>query len=191
MPTKTEKGIHLDFPAGWEAVKYDGDTKEDNAGFYRTRIEHRVQHVRGVDIVALATAPANRLLLIEVKDYRVSASSAEREAKILRQTVIQKALNTVSGLYAATRVGDAELRPVVAKLLKAELTIEVVLLLEQPLVGNTPQTTAQKLRKQNPQTGINDLRLELTSILRELGFDFHLRTSSTMQLRDEWSVRLA
>ena len=33
MPSKQEKGIWLDFPAGWGAVKYDGDTKDDLAVF--------------------------------------------------------------------------------------------------------------------------------------------------------------
>jgi hypothetical protein len=190
MPTKTEKGIHLDFPVGWAVVKYDGDAKAENAGFYRAKIEHQVQHVRGVDVVGLAPSPHNRLLLIEVKDYRISANSAEREAKKLRQTVIQKALNTISGLYSAARVGDGELRPVVERMLKVDLVIEVILLLEQPFATSAPQTTAQKFRKQNPQTGINDLRLELTSSLRELGFEFHLRNSRTMQPWDGWSMRL-
>lgn len=75
-------------------------------------------------------------------------------------------------------------------MLKPTLAIEVVLLLEQPPAGSTPTTTAQKFRKQNYKTGIIDLRLELTSILSGLGFDFHLRSSS-MQARDGWTVRLA
>ncbi|MGI4873044.1 MAG: hypothetical protein ACRYFX_17940 [Janthinobacterium lividum] len=190
MPTKQEKGIFLDFPPDWAAIKYDGDTQADNAGFYRAHIEHQVQHVRGVDVVSLAVAPDNRLLLIEVKDYRISASSADKEAKKLRQTVIQKALNTISGLYAAARIGDAELRPVTARMFKAELVIEVILLLERPPTTDPPQSTAAKLRKQNPQTGINDLRLELSSILNGLGFTFYLRSSTTMQARDGWTVRL-
>jgi hypothetical protein len=180
MPTKQEKGIWLDFPEGWGAVKYDGDSKDDNAGFYRAKIEHQVQNVRGVDVVSLSAPPDNRLFLIEVKDYRISASTADREAKKLRQTVIQKALNTISGLYAAARTGDMELRPVTDRLL----------LLEQPPASSAPTTTAQKFRKQNPQAGINNLRLDLTSILSGLGFEFHLRSSSTMQARDGWTVRL-
>ena len=190
MPTKQEKGIFLDFPPTWAAIKYDGDTQVDNAGFYRAKIEHQVQNVRGVDVVSLAPASDNRLLLIEVKDYRISTNSADKEAKKLRQTVIQKALNTVSGLYAAARIGDAELRPVTARMFKAELVIEVILLLEQPPVASSPLTTAAKFRKQNPQTAINDLRLDLNSILSDLGFTFYLRSSSTMQARDGWTVRL-
>ncbi len=191
MTSKREKGIWLDFPEGWGAVKYDGDSQDDNAGFYRAKIEHQVQNVRGVDVVSLSAAPDNRLFLIEVKDYRLSASTADRQAKKLRQTVIQKALNTISGLYAAARTGDPELRPVTERMFKPALAIEVVLLLEQPPAGSPPTTTAQKFRQQNPQTGINDLRLELTSILSGLGFDFHLRSSTTMQARDGWTVRLA
>ncbi|QKG55219.1 hypothetical protein GKZ68_00335 [Hymenobacter sp. BRD128] len=190
MPTKREKGIWLDFPEGWGVVKYDGDSQTDNAGFYRAKIEHQVQHVRGVDVVSLTPTPDNRLLLIEVKDYRESASSADKEAKKLRQTVIQKALNTVSGLFAAARTGDPELREVTERICSSGLAIEVILLLEQPSPGPPPITTAQKFRKQNPQTAINDLRLELTSVLSGLGFDFYLRSSSTMQVRDGWGVRL-
>lgn len=190
MPSKREKDIWLDFPGTWLAIKYDGDSQDENAGFYRARIERLVQHVRGVDVVSLAPAPDNRLLLIEVKDYRISASSADKKAKELRQTVIQKALNTVSGLYAAARSGDTQLYPIAKSLFKSNLAIEIVLLLEQPPTSPVPNNTAQKLRKQNPQTGIIDLRLELTSTLHGLGFDFHLRSSSTMQARDGWTVRL-
>jgi hypothetical protein len=189
MPSKREKSIWLDFPAGWAAVKYDGDSKDDNAGFYRARIEHQVQHVRGVDVVSLA-APADRLLLIEVKDFRESNSTADKEVAKLRQTMIQKALNTVSGLYSAARTGDAELRPVVERMFKPELAIEVILLLEQPASLVAPTTTAAKFRKQNPKTGIQDMQLELTSILSALGFTFHLRSSTTMQARDGWQVRI-
>lgn len=191
MPTKQEKGIFLDFPPAWAAVKYDGDTLTDNAGFYRAKIEHQVQNVRGVDVVSLAAASDNRLLLIEVKDYRISTSAADKEAKKLRQTVIQKAFNTVSGLYAAARIGDAELRPVTARMFKADLVIEVILLLEQSPLAFPPLTTAAKFRKQNPQTAINDLRLDLNSVLNDLGFTFYLRSSNTMQARDGWTVRLA
>lgn len=77
MPTVTEKGIQLDFPADWAVVKYDGDTQSNNASFYRARIESQVQNVRGVDVVSQAAAPATRLLLIEIKDYRVSAQTAD------------------------------------------------------------------------------------------------------------------
>jgi hypothetical protein len=149
-----------------------------------------VQHVRGVDIVGLPPLPDNRLLLIEIKDYRVSQQPAEREVAKLRQTIIQKALNTVSGLYAAARVGDAELLPVTARMFQATLNLEVVLLLEQPPVITAPTTTALKLRRLNPQTALNDLRLELTSVLGRLGFTFRLRSSRTIQLADGWTMRL-
>lgn len=191
MPSKKEKDIWLDFPGAWSVIKYDGDSKDENAGFYRVKIEHQVQNVRGVDVVSLAPAPDNRLFLIEVKDYRFSASSADKKAKDLRQTVIQKALNTISGLYAAARVGDAELHPIAKSLFKSNLAIEVVLLLEQPPTPPAPNNTAQKLRKQNPQIGIINLRLELTSILHGLGFHFHLRNSQTMKRTDGWKVRLS
>jgi hypothetical protein len=189
MPSKREKGIWLDFPAGWAVVKYDGDSQHDNAGFYRTCIEHQVQHVRGVDVVSLDRAQ-NRLLLIEVKDFRISASTADKQAGNLRQTVIQKALNTVSGLYSAARIGDPELRSVTEHMLRSGLTIEVVLLLEQPAPTTPPATTAAKLQKQNSKTGIQDLQIKLPSVLAALGFDFHMRSSTTMQARDGWQVRL-
>ncbi|QIX62731.1 hypothetical protein HER32_16745 [Hymenobacter sp. BT18] len=189
MPSKREKGIWLDFPAGWAVVKYDGDSHDDNAGFYRACIEHRVQHVRGVDVVSLDRA-RNRLLLIEVKDFRISSSTADKQANKLRQTIIQKALNTVSGLYSAARAGDEELRPVVERIFRPELIIEVVLLLEQPPLTTAPTTTAAKFRIQNPKTGIQDLQIKLPSVFAALGFDFHLRSSTTMQTQDGWRVRL-
>lgn len=190
MPTVTEKGIQLDFPAGWAVVKYDGDTQSDNASFYRTRIESQVQNVRGVDVVSQATEPAARLMLIEIKDYRVSAQTADQDSAKLRQTVMQKALNTLSGLYAAARTRDPELHAVTNQLLQPDLRIEVVLFLERPPLPVSPRTVAQKFRRENPQKAIDDLRLQLTSRLYALGLDFQLRSSATMQSADDWAARV-
>lgn len=189
MPTVTEKGIRLDFPADWAVVKYDGDVQSVNAGFYRTYIESKVQNVRGVDVVVLALGPGKRLLLIEVKDYRVSVRTAEQDLAKLRQTVVQKALNTLSGLYAAARVGDLELGAVAASVFQPSLRIEVILFLERPPLPFAPATTAAKLRRQNPQTAIDDLRLQLNSRLNALGMVFEFRSSNAMKSADEWSVR--
>lgn len=190
MPTVTEKGIHLDFPADWAVVKYDGDTQAANASFYRARIECKVQHVRGVDVVSQTPAPDERLLLIEVKDYRISGQTAEQDSKKLRQTVVQKALNTLSGLYAAARTNDPELHGVAGRMFQQGLRIEVVLLLERPPLPVAPVTVAQKLRRQNPQAAIDALRLELISTLSALGLDFKFRSSDTIQPHDGWLVRV-
>jgi hypothetical protein len=191
MPTIIEKGIQLDFPASWAVVKYDGDIKSDNASFYRTRIESQVQNVRGVDVVSQTAGPATatRLLLIEVKDYRISAHTADQDAVKLRQTVVQKALNTLSGLYAAARVADPELQRVATCLFDIRLRIEVILLLEQPPLPVAPSTVAQKLRRENPQKSRSDLQLQLTSRLSTLGFDFHLRNCASLSPADGWSAR--
>ncbi|MDO7876996.1 hypothetical protein Q5H93_19780 [Hymenobacter sp. ASUV-10] len=189
MPTAVEKGISLDFPTGWEVVKYDGDTQADNASFYRQRIEHKVQHVRGVDVVAYATAPTERLLLIEIKDYRTGSAPAEHRVAALRQTVLQKALNTLSGLYAAVRVQDTELQLVV-NWRRLRLPVQVVLFLERPPLPVAPTDTAQKFRRQNPQSAAENLFLDLTADLAALGLDFILRSTTTMQPHDGWTGRL-
>lgn len=189
MPTVTEKGIRLDFPAEWAVVKYDGDTQAANASFYRQRIEARVQHVRGVDVVSQTPGPDERLLLIEIKDYRVSAKTADQDSKKLRQTVVQKALNTLSGLYAAARTLDPELHAVAAGLFRPGLHIEVVLFLERPQLLVAPVTVAQKFRRQNPQSAIENLTLDLSSTLAALGMAFHLRSTDTMRATDGWSGR--
>ena len=190
MPTVTEKGIRLDFPADWAVVKYDGDAASPNASFYRVRIERKVQHVRGVDVVGQTPGPDGRLLLIEVKDYRISSQTAERDSKKLRQTVVQKALNTLSGLYAAARTHDPELGAVAGRLFQPNLRIEMVLFLERPPLPAAASTVGEKLRRQNPQTAIDDLRLELTSTLSALGMDFKLRSGSPMKAADLWSARV-
>lgn len=189
MPTVTEKSIRLDFPADWAVVKYDGDTQTTNASFYRQRIESKVQYVRGVDVVSQTPGPDERLLLIEIKDYRISAQPAERSMGALRQTVIQKALNTLSGLYAAARTLDPELHAVAAGLFRPGLHIEVVLFLERPPLPEAPTTVAQKLRRQNPQSALENLDLNLTSTLSALGMDFQLRSTATMRSGDGWSGR--
>lgn len=190
MPTITEKGIQLDFPADWAVVKYDGDTQSDNASFYRARIESQVQNVRGVDVVSQVAGLTTRLLLIEIKDYRISAQTADQDSAKLRQTVLQKALNTLSGLYTAARVADPELYSVAACLFEPELCIEVVLLLERPALPVAPQTVAQKFRRENPQKAKSDLQLELTSRLFALGLNFQLRSSTTLTRADGWSARI-
>lgn len=189
MPTVIEKGIQLDFPADWVVVKYDGDTQSTNASFYRTRIESQVQNVRGVDVVSQTAGPVKRLLLIEIKDYRISTQTADQDSSKLRQTVLQKALNTLSGLYAAARVADPELHPVAACVFELGLRIEVVLLLERPPLPVAPRTVAQKFRRENPQKSRSDLQLELMSRLSALGFDFQLRSSATLTHADGWSAR--
>ena len=189
MPTVTEKGIQLDFPADWAVVKYDGDTQAANASFYRQRIESKVQNVRGVDVVGQTPAPNERLLLIEIKDYRISTQTADQDSAKLRQTVVQKALNTFSGLYAAARTHDPELRAVAAGLFRPDLRIEVILFLERPPLPMAPVTVAQKLRRQNPLSAIDNLTLDLTSSLAALGMEFHLRSTGTMRPGDGWSGR--
>jgi|GEM_PF-2668662 len=189
MPTVTEKDICLDFPPGWAVVKYDGDTQTTNASFYRQRIESKVQNVRGVDVVSQAPGPNERLLLIEIKDYRVSADSAEHKVSELRQTMLQKALNTLSGLYAAARTRDPELHAVAAQLFRPRLRIEVILLLERPPLPVAPVTVAQKLRRQNSLSALENLALDLTSTLAALGLEFHLRSTATMRPGDGWTSR--
>lgn len=184
MPTVTEKGIRLDFPADWAVVKYD------DTDFYRQRIAGRMQQVRGVDVVGYRPAAPGQLLLIEIKDYRVSSLVAEQRVSDLRQTVLQKALNTLSGLYAAQRIANEELRTVVAGILQSELHIEVVLFLERPPLPVAPVTTAQKFRRQNPQSALENLELELTSALAALGLAFKLRNSTTMKASDSWAARV-
>lgn len=183
MPTVTEKGIQLDFPAGWVVVKYDGTS------FYRERMAARVQQVRGVDVVSYLPELVGRLLLIEIKDYRISDQTAEQKVSALRQTVVQKALNTLSGLYCAARTHDPELRAVAAGLFQPALRIEVVLLLERPPLPVAPVTTAQKFRRQNPQTALENLDLHLTSTLSALGMAFRLRSTTTLQPGDGWHGR--
>ena len=184
MPTITEKGIQLDFPADWAVVKYD------DSAFYRQRIAGRVQQVRGVDVVGYRPAPTGQLLLIEIKDYRVGSLTAELRVSELRQTMLQKALNTLSGLYAAQRMADDELRPVVMGILQPGLHIEAVLFLERPPLPVARDTTAQKFRRQNPQSALENLDLELTSALAALGMAFKLRSTSTMQATDSWAARV-
>ncbi len=185
MPTITEKGIRLDFPAGWAVVKYD------DTDFYRQRIAGRMQQVRGVDVVAYRPVAAGQLLLIEIKDYRISALTAEQRVSELRQTVLQKSLNTLSGLYTAQRVANEELRTVAAGIQQPGLYIEVVLFLERPPLPAAPVTTAEKFRRQNPQSAVENLELKLTSALAALGLAFKLRSSTTMRATDFWTARAA
>lgn len=104
--------------------------------------------------------------------------------------MLQKVLNTLSGLYTAARVADPELYAVAACLFEPELRIEVVLFLELPPLLVAPQTVAQKFRRENPQKAKVDLLLELTSRLFALGLSFQLRSSTTLSQADGWSARI-
>ena len=177
MPTIREKNLVFDFPAGWQAVKYDQDTEpgaSEPAGFYRRIIlSEGVQQVRGMDIVCrLPGAPA-RLQLIEVKDERTRASTTDTEVALrheeLRQTVLRKTMGTLASLLLAERLGDDSLRPMAC--LSQRPALEVVLFLEEPALPLVRQTL---LRKTVEKDRTNLLDQKLTAKLRQWGIPFFL-----------------
>ena len=71
MPNITEGAFEFRFPQTWHAVKYDGEKEQPIPPNYYLRHLEPINGVKAVDIVAAPPMPARRLILLEVKDFRL------------------------------------------------------------------------------------------------------------------------
>jgi hypothetical protein len=121
MPRLTEEKIACDFPATWNAVKYD------DWSFYRKQFQLCADS-KAVDFLGLD--PANSTLwLIELKDYRQFQRSKDES---IWEEVAIKARDTLAGLFAAIVSANDVAERVFAQKSVMAGTLRVVLHLEQP-----------------------------------------------------------
>lgn len=163
MPTTIDEGnLRFIFPKSWPAIKYD-ETK-----FYRLNIIPTASNSKAVDIIAVPNPKLNKILMIEVKDFRGYA--AENKDRIrsgeLVVEVIEKAMDTLSGIYLAKYCENNEFADFVTNHLTPPIKIELVLFMEEDAVlhGND---TKGKLRIQNKKKRIEELTISLRQKLKE------------------------
>lgn len=122
MPTVDEGRLRFNFPAGWEADKFDGWS------FYRNRFQSVCGGSKAVDILAIEPDSAC-LWQIEVKDYR---RHTRTKAVGLADEVVAKARDTLAALAAArVNANDDRERAMADRALRCG-RLRIVLHLEQP-----------------------------------------------------------
>jgi hypothetical protein len=90
-----ERALSFTFSSPWkQAVKWD-DTE-----FYRKR----VQKLEGTDAVDIVAQEDDKLLFVEVKDYRWPTTTPDRFGVDLAQKIAEKVRDTVAGLVGASRM---------------------------------------------------------------------------------------
>lgn len=114
-------GLQFDFPADWQASKYDDWI------YYRQHLFKCMDGIKAVDI--LAFSPSQTAFLIEVKDYRHPDTVKPSQ---LPEAVFNKVLHTLAALLpAAIHANNAEEKKISCQILGAT-KIQVVLHVEQP-----------------------------------------------------------
>ena len=174
LSLQIEQTLRFDFPANWQAIKYDDSS-------FHLNYLNPIQEIKAVDIVAVPKA-AGHLLFIEVKDYRPKVETGGRCSSYdyLTRAVARKALSTVAGLYLSSRVGEVPLAPFAGRLLKAPQKLEVVLFMQElPLPPS---------RHYNYQRILLDVRQKLIGLLDNLGISAKLYSLGVLPPPGPWTV---
>lgn len=139
MPVLNIDGLQFDFPAAWQASKYD------EWSFYRNQFVKQDDGIKAVD--ALALSDDNTAFLVEVKDYRHPETDKPSE---LPQVLAHKVLHTLAAMLPARLLAN---EPIEKQLATAVLNcncLKVVLHMEQPQRHRPvvdPADIKQKLRR--------------------------------------------
>lgn len=190
MPNILEGAFNFQFPAGWHAVKYDGEKDKPVPPNYYLRHLEPINSVKAVDIVAAPPAPARRLILLEVKDFREDDADLQHkiEAEHFPLEVVQKTLHTLSGLYLGIRAGDPELAPFGFQLLGVPEQLEAVLFLEQIPISRGPHDKGYKHALRNRATQRQGIERRLKNALKPLGFRCSLVDADSVPASTGWQV---
>ncbi len=176
MTDIVESGLVFRFPDDWTAKKYDDDT-----GFVARTC--RIDGTKRVDIVALSP---DRLLLIEVKDFRQHAIANKDRMNIkaedpLHMEMAKKVRDTFAFLVAAHRQDDEELRPFYAHALGSRRKpIDVILFVEED------EARARSVRGRRSRTDIED---GMRSLLRPFNVRCHVQRRRSLPPDSPWTVR--
>lgn len=122
MPEITEGQLRFDFPADWEASKFD------EWSFYVNQFQSVCGGVKAVDVIAVK--PNVCLWLIEAKDYRQHHRTKTID---LAEEIAVKARDSLAAILAAqTYANDADEKRIARRAVRCP-RIRIVLHLEQPL----------------------------------------------------------
>jgi len=144
-------------------------------------------------VVAPTTVP-ERLLLLEVKDFRQRA--VENRARLgkgkLAVEITQKALHSLAALYVGARSNVPKLRPLALTLCAPTLALRVVLLLEEDPLPSVSAgghlSTRAKLARVGSTSRRGDLLLELKGKLKALGIGAVLYGCDDVPAREGWTA---
>lgn len=190
MPTITEGDFSFQFPTGWQAIKYDGEKDQPVPPNYYLRHLEPINGIKAVDVVAAPPAPARRLILLEVKDFRKDDADLQKkiEEEQFPLEVVQKTLHTLSGLYLGMRANDLELALFGSQLFGLPEELEAVLFLEQVPVRRTPRDKGYKLALHMRDTQRQGIERRLRNALKPLGFRCSLVDSGSVPPSAGWQV---
>lgn len=185
-----EGNFEFRFPAGWHAVKYDGEKGTPVPLNYYLRHLEPINSIKAVDIVAAPATPARRLILLEVKDFREDDADLQNkiETEHFPLEVVQKTLHTLSGLYLGIRAGDSELALFGQQLLGLPAELEAVLFLEQIPVKRGPNDRGYKLALHNRDTQRQGIARRMRNALKPLGFQCSLVDAGSVPSSAGWQV---
>lgn len=159
------------FPDDWATCQFD------SSRFYRKQVD-RLNGMKAVDIV---TAKGDRLILMEVKDFRGHSRENlhRQESGALLIEVAQKFVCTLSALLGAQRSGLTEFAPFYPPLEHSE-NVQMILFIER-------DERPGFLRK-NKLT-LADLKSKLRRLL--VAYNVHCQVYDREHLPDklEWTVR--
>ncbi|CAO3436966.1 NERD domain-containing protein [Azospirillum endophyticum] len=176
MTEIVEGSLLFSFPDGWEAEKYD-----DDDGFVARNC--RIDGTKRVDIVALSP---DRLLLIEVKDFRKYAIENKERMDVrggdpLHVEVAQKVRDTFAFLVAAHREQDEVLKPFYTHALGGrQKAIDVILFVEED------EERARSVRGGRLRA---DLEQGMKTLLKPFNVRCHVQRRRSMPANSPWSVR--
>lgn len=139
MPILNIDGLQFDFPATWQASKYD------EWSFYRNQFIKQGNGIKAVDAVALSGG--NEAFLIEVKDYRHPVTEKPSE---LPEAVACKVLHTLAAILPARLLANEPLESQLATAILNCGCLKVVLHVENPQNHRRvvdPADILQKLRR--------------------------------------------
>ena len=158
------ENLAFEFPADWQASKYD------DWSFYRNQFAKQGDGIQAVDI--LAKAPCGTAYLIEVKDYRHPDTEKPSE---LPRSIANKVLMTLAALLPAKLNGNDPQEQAMADAILTCEKLRVIAHVELP-------------QRRMPVIDPADLKQKLARLLRAV--DAHPKVDSTHQMHGlGWHVR--
>lgn len=191
MPAIPEGQLVFDFPDAdaWHAFKYD-EQDHDKPSFYRAHLE-RIDGLKGVDIVAGIRPNFHTLTLIEVKDFRGYAHELKEKLRSgeIPLEILQKAINTCSGLYLGARHGDVLLDPDLRlAVLRPAQRLELIFFLEEDSFQASLPEREKRQKELNRRTRRQDMLKKMKEKLGPLGIVCTLADLADLPARCGWTV---
>ncbi|MFD1468945.1 hypothetical protein ACFQ48_11980 [Hymenobacter caeli] len=191
MPVILKDKLEFHFPDNnsWYVFKYD-EQDQSKASFYRERIE-KINGMKGVDIVAGIGPDFPVLTLIEIKDFREDSKALRKKMRTgeIPLEILQKALNTCSGLYLGARSQDpllaADLR---AAVLRPFQRIDLIFFLVEASLQPSPQERDTRQKENNRRTQRQDMLKKMREKLDPLGIRCALADLTKLPRNCGWTV---